>query len=79
MLPVKIPKVPTTANKKEKDANELSASNKKNQSGSNAGKTGNATDKDKSSGEMTKNKSPLAGKELQASKFNSKILSKMKK
>ena len=79
MLPVKIPKVPTAANKKEKESNELSASDKKNQKGSNTAKTGNTADKEKSSGELTKNKSPLEGKELQASKFNSKILSKMKR
>ena len=77
MLPVKTPKVPTSANKKDKENNAESSGNldKKNQNS----KTGNANDTKDSKAEQNKHKSSLTGKELQTTKINNKYLSKMKR
>ena len=77
MLPVKTPKVPTAANKKDKENSGDSSGNsdKKNQNG--LTKTGNVIEKDKE--EQSKHKPLLTGKELQTTKINNKFLSKMKR
>ena len=77
MLPVKTPKVPTSASKKDKDNNAESSGNsdKKSQNS----KTGNTNDTKESKAEQNKHKSSLTGKELQTTKINNKYLSKMKR
>jgi hypothetical protein len=79
MLPVKTPKVPTAANKKDKEnsggENSVNSSDKKNQNS--LTKTGNCIDKDKD--EKSKQKPPLTGKEIQSTKISNKFLSRMKR
>ena len=76
MLPVKTPKVPTAANKKDKEnSGGENGSDKKNQN--TLTKTGNGIDKHKD--EKTKQKPSLTGKELQSTKINNKYLSRMKR
>ena len=71
MLPVRTPKVPTTANKKDKENSNESpgGSDKKN------GSIKPGEDKEKGD----KNKPPLTGREFQTTKLNNKFMSKMKR
>ena len=77
MLPVKTPKVPTSANKRDKEnsggENSVNSSDKKNQNS--LTRTGNDKDKE----EKSKQKPPLTGKELQSTKISNKYLSRMKR
>ena len=77
MLPVKTPKVPTSASKKDKESNSESSgsADKKNQ----ISKSGSATDTKDTKAEQNSHKSSLTGKELQTNKLNNKYLSKMKR
>ena len=77
MLPVKTPKVPTAATKKDKEGNNEThgSTDKKNQNGLTT--SGKATDKEK--GDLRKNKPPLPGRDLEKTKDNNKFLSKMKR
>ena len=77
MLPVKTPKVPTSASKKDKENNSESSgsADKKNQNS----KTGTTTDTKDNKSEQSKHKLSLTGKELQTTKINNKYLSKMKR
>ena len=77
MLPVKTPKVPSSATKKDKENNSESSAiaDKKNQNL----KTGTTTDTKDAKAEQNKHKLSLTGKELQTTKINNKYLSKMKR
>ena len=77
MLPVKTPKVPSSATKKNKENNSESSAiaDKKNQNS----KTGTATDTKDAKAGQNKHKLSLTGKEIQTTKINNKYLSKMKR
>ena len=77
MLPVKTPKVPTSASKKDKENNSepSGSSDKKNQNS----RTGNKADTNDSKPEQNKQRPSLTGKELETTKIKNKYLSKMKR
>ena len=86
MLPVKTPKVPTSANKKDKESNGVEESSettdKKNKNTNSLTKMGHIGDTEKEKKEDTSKRrgSQLTGKELQkTAKINNRFLSKMKR